>query len=115
MASPLTRVALPPPACRTCGVETVIRLEHLAIANVDTIVWHCLRCHRFWRAAGRMRVSRADGGAVCPRCTTEFAALTLLTSMTRYYECVHCGHRWNEAVVVPPDLLDATAVPIETV
>jgi hypothetical protein len=41
----------PPPSCRCCGVETVIRLEHTTVGIVETLMWHCLRCHAFWSAA----------------------------------------------------------------
>jgi hypothetical protein len=41
----------PAPSCRCCGMETVIKLEHAIIGSVETLMWHCLRCHAFWPAA----------------------------------------------------------------
>ena len=35
----------------------------------------------------------------CPRCQAPDAVLNLLTSMTRYFSCDRCDHRWQVAVV----------------
>ena len=34
---------------------------------------------------------------LCPQCGTANGALTLLTSMTRYYACGSCATRWSVA------------------
>ena len=34
----------------------------------------------------------------CPRCDSADVALSLLTSMTRYFACRLCAWRWNTAV-----------------
>jgi hypothetical protein len=33
--------------------------------------------------------------ARCPRCETPDPQLKLLTSMTRYFACTRCEHRWD--------------------
>ena len=38
----------------------------------------------------------APGGA-CPHCQAPSGALSLLTSMTRYYVCGSCAGRWRVA------------------
>lgn len=35
----------------------------------------------------------------CPRCAAAPATQNLLTSMTRYYVCGHCGFRWQASRV----------------
>jgi DNA-directed RNA polymerase subunit M/transcription elongation factor TFIIS len=37
----------------------------------------------------------STGEKSCPRCGAETRALTLLTTMTRYYVCSACAFRWN--------------------
>jgi hypothetical protein len=34
-------------------------------------------------------------GERCPACLEQGGALTLLTSMTRYYSCVRCHRSWH--------------------
>jgi hypothetical protein len=116
MASPLTAFVSSPPPCRECGVETVIRQEYLLMGAVETLVWHCLRCHRFWNAIGATApVRRAELAPACPRCSGHCSGLTLLTSMTRYYACARCSHRWREAVRGSSHSLESTAEPAEEI
>lgn len=39
----------------------------------------------------------------CPRCEASDPVLTLLTSMTRYFACGRCQHRWEVAAVAAAD------------
>jgi len=34
----------------------------------------------------------------CPQCDALEATLTLLTSMTKYFACLRCHHRWRVAI-----------------
>lgn len=49
-----TRVVTTPPPCPTCGVETVVRLEHVFVGTLATLVWRCVRCDVRWRATDIM-------------------------------------------------------------
>ena len=51
----------------------------------------------------------------CPRCGTARAALTLLTSMTRYYACGSCAARWSVARNWLPVSLPPTAGVLESI
>ena len=33
----------------------------------------------------------------CPRCGAVDTLMSLLTSMNRYFACLHCRHRWHLA------------------
>jgi uncharacterized protein (DUF983 family) len=42
-------------------------------------------------------VAEPDEANACPRCGAGAARLSLLTSMTRYFECGPCGRRWHHS------------------
>jgi DNA-directed RNA polymerase subunit M/transcription elongation factor TFIIS len=44
----------------------------------------------------------------CPRCGEADAAQILLTSMTRYFKCLHCTNRWNVAIAAVDEQADFT-------
>ena len=45
-----------------------------------------------FREAHARRLARVDR---CPHCHEACGALTLLTSMVRYYQCVRCSRSWH--------------------
>jgi len=48
--------------------------------------------------------------ARCPKCEASDPVLTLLTSMTRYFACSRCQHRWEVAAVAAADRDDTSPV-----
>ena len=46
----------------------------------------------------------------CPLCGATDAVLTLLTSMTRYFACRRCQHRWRIGIAAPVQRENASLV-----